>query len=174
MHQTTTRHATLEDVEILLEMEERCFGQHKEITRRGFRDFIKRPNNVILIAECNGLPRGYALALLRTNSPKARLYSLAVLPEFQGTGMAQVLVSALEFEAAIIGATVMQLEVRETNHKAIRFYQKMGYCAFDRYHEYYEDQEHAWRMSKPIASLSLIPYQQPKQLTLPAFDFLPH
>ncbi len=173
MSQTTTRHATLQDVEALFDMEDRCFGQHQEITRRGFRDFIKRPNNVILIAELNGVPQGYALALLRTNSPKARLYSLAVLPEFQGNGTAQALMSALECEAAMIGATVMQLEVRETNRKAIRFYQKMGYSAFDRYDEYYDDQEHAWRMSKPIASLSSLIYQQPQQTVLPVFDFLP-
>ena len=57
----------------------------------------------------------------------ANLDLLAVIPEYQGTGIAQEIVSW--FEAVAINAGIMSIEVqaRAGNIKGIKFYQKLGY-----------------------------------------------
>lgn len=57
----------------------------------------------------------------------ANLDLLAVIPEFQGAGLAQELVSWLEAVALTAGAFRVSVQARERNHRAIKFYQRLGY-----------------------------------------------
>src|SRR5215470_5276693 len=93
------RPATLADVDALADLEERAF-QGDRISRRGFRRFVLSRSAALILAEENGVVAGYALVLFREASAIARLYSIAVGPQFAKRGLGSALLSAAE-EAAI-------------------------------------------------------------------------
>ncbi len=80
-----------------------------------------------------------AVFLFRKNSSIARLYSLAVSPESQRTGVASKLLTATEKELVQQNIQEIRLEVKTDNFPAIRFYEKMGYVIFGEYKNFYED-----------------------------------
>ncbi|PCI46039.1 MAG: hypothetical protein COB51_08065 [Moraxellaceae bacterium] len=57
----------------------------------------------------------------------ANLDLLAVLPEYQGAGLAQEIVAWLEKVALTAGILNIEVQARERNQKGIKFYQKLGY-----------------------------------------------
>ena len=58
---------------------------------------------------------------------QAHVNNLAVMPELRGRGLGTQLLEALIAEAAHIGATVVTLEVRESNKPALHLYQSAGF-----------------------------------------------
>lgn len=145
-----TRAAELADIESLLTIEEACFLDFKEVSRRSFQRFIKFNHTPIFVITVDKHVCGYLLALLRKNSRKARLYSLAILPNFQGQGLAGKLIVAMEEYLIKLAYQEIHLEVRQDNHSGIRFYEKHGYTIFGEYQNYYADGGAAWRMRKII------------------------
>jgi hypothetical protein len=97
---------------------------------------------------------GYALIFLNRGTRLARLYSLAVMPEFRGQGIAQSLIQAMESIAVDDNRLYMRLEVSQKNSGAIRLYEQMGYRSFGEYSDYYEDHSNALRMQKRIRTVS--------------------
>lgn len=79
----------------------------------------------------------------------ARVYSLAVLPDFQNKNLAsQLLQSALK---NIKGRySQITLEVRRGNKKAINLYTKFGFYYEQTLKEYYADKEDAIKMRKEL------------------------
>ena len=71
------RHATLDDLEQLVALEERCFESDR-ISRRRFRHLLTRANASTLVAEEGGRLLGYVLVLFSRGTALARLYSIAV------------------------------------------------------------------------------------------------
>lgn len=58
---------------------------------------------------------------------QAHVNNLAVMPELRGRGLGTQLLEALIAETAHIGATVVTLEVRESNKPALHLYQSAGF-----------------------------------------------
>lgn len=144
------RPATLSDIHALLSIEHACFD-YDGCSKRSFRHFIKQSHIPILVAEAAGQIVGYAVVFIRKNSPKARLYSIAVRPEWHGQGLAKKLLSTLESKLhSLPHISSIYLEVHQSNHKALAFYQRQGYQIFGEYHSYYNDGASAWRMFKPL------------------------
>ena len=56
------------------------------------------------------------------------LYKLAVHPNARRCGIGEKLVRAAERRLAAIGCTKANLQVRDTNHEAARFWARMGYA----------------------------------------------
>lgn len=146
--------ATLEDVPGLLAIEETCFVTDR-LSRRSFRHHIQAGHNELLVAE-NTDGRAvsellaYGLAWCHHGTQLARLYSLAVLPQARGLGLAQRILTALENSAASRGRRVMRLEVAKHNRAAIKLYEAAGYQIFGEYPDYYGDHSDALRMQKDI------------------------
>ncbi len=69
--------------------------------------------------------------------PESELYNIAVLPEYRGTGAADLLYSETEKAAAENGVDTVFLEVRESNLRARRFYEKTGFKAVGKRKKYY-------------------------------------
>ena len=80
----------------------------------------------------------------------ARLYSIAVAEDARGRGVGEQLLSAAEDEARRRGDLFMRLEVRADNASAIALYERLGYKAFGRHLDYYEDHAEAIRLEKRI------------------------
>jgi len=93
------RRARPADVDALAELEARVFRGDR-ISRRGFRRFVRSPRAALIVAEEDGALAGYALVLFRTGSGIARLYSIAVAPQFAKRGVGSALLAAGE-DAAI-------------------------------------------------------------------------
>jgi len=138
------------DIGALVDLENEAFTTDR-LTRRAFRRFLGSPTATLLVAEQEGRLAGYALVLFRPNSSIARLYSIAVPPLLEGRGVGPALIAASEEAALERGSTHLQLEVNETNARAIARYRKSGYELFGRHLDYYDDHGNALRFEKRLA-----------------------
>jgi ribosomal protein S18 acetylase RimI-like enzyme len=157
----TTRHppyrirpARAEDVPRLAEIEETAFDPAIYggllMDAQAFRRQIET-RNFLLVAEQNvrgGEVAGYALGLVRRNSPYVRFVSLAVLPDHGGRGAAWRLFDGIEQAARDNGYRGVRLEIREDNSRLQARYQRSGYREFARVPDYYSDGAAAIRMVK--------------------------
>jgi ribosomal-protein-alanine N-acetyltransferase len=75
--------------------------------------------------------------------------NVAVLPEYRGRGMGSAVLRHVLDEARRLGASRATLEVRASNHGAIRLYERMGFHVAGRRPNYYsspvEDALILWR-----------------------------
>jgi [ribosomal protein S18]-alanine N-acetyltransferase len=146
----TIRRATLEDMEVLLELEEVFPGDR--IKKSSFRHFLTRAKADVWIARENSAVLGDAVVLYRQGSRSARLYSVVVSPEARGKGVGAKLLAHCEKAATKRGCTTLRLEVREDNDAAINLYCTRGYDLIGRKDNYYEDGGAALRMQKNFSA----------------------
>jgi ribosomal protein S18 acetylase RimI-like enzyme len=159
----TLRPAVVEDLDRLLELENRCFT-YDRLSRRSFRHFVTTDTAACLVAEQDGKLTGYVLVLFHGRTALARLYSMAVAPERQGLGLGRDLLRAAEALALDGGAAVMRLEVNPGNAAAVALYRSVGYRDFGIYPAYYEDASDALRMEH-----ALVPRMQPITWRVPHY-----
>ena len=158
------RPATLDDLDPLVALEERCFDSDR-MSRRSFRRMITRANAALLVDRDDGVLRGYALVLFHAGSSLARLYSLAVDPEHRGKGIARALLAEAERVANERDCVDMRLELRRDNRDALALYESAGYRQFDVQADYYEDHMDAIRMEK-----SLVPPLPSHKVRVPYYE----
>lgn len=144
------RPASSADTAALVGLENRCF-EIDRLSERSFRHLLTRGKAAFFVYEEQQQLLGYALVLFHQNTSMARLYSLAVLPECRGRGVAAALMQASEAGALQRGVVSMRLEVHVDNSSAIALYRKLGYQEFAVFPDYYEDHAAALRMQKPLA-----------------------
>ena len=144
------RRGRLRDLDALLAMEREFFTPDHQIPRSSFRHFIRSAKSDLIVADASGTPAGCALVNYRQNSTLARLYSLAVAPDFQRRGLARRLLKEAEKKAARRGCQTMRLEVRADDDAAIRLYETAGYRLFGRQPHYYAGHVDALRFEKNI------------------------
>jgi ribosomal protein S18 acetylase RimI-like enzyme len=137
------------DLDALHRLEREAFTQDR-LSRRSLRRFLSSSNAETLIAEQDGNITGYALVLFRPRTVVARLYSIAVAPQFAGRGVGAMLLAAAEEAAIKRRCALMRLEVRENNAPALARYNKSGYRQFGRHACYYEDGADALRFEKRL------------------------
>ncbi len=77
--------------------------------------------------------------VLRTAALEAEILNLAVEPRSRRQGVARALLGAALEVSRAAGATLVFLEVRESNAGAIGFYQLQGFQASGRRRRYYHD-----------------------------------
>lgn len=158
------RQAALRDLDALVHIEDRCFDSDR-ISRRNFRYLLTKANASTLVDEKDGQIRGYAMLLFNRGISLARLYSLAVAPDFRGLGVGAQLVQASEVLAEEHDCVGIRLEVRKDNLSTIRLYEKMGYKYLDLVPDYYEDHMEALRFEK-----SLAPHLRPAIMRVPYYQ----
>ena len=145
------RQATLQDLDSLVTLENRCFTGDR-LSRRSFRHMLTKAHASMLVVESNGAIPGYVIVLFHAGTSLARMYSLAVDPDAQGAGLGRRLMEAAEDAARDNDCVYMRLEVRHDNRAAIRLYEGMGYRRFGSYDAYYEDHAEALRFEKRLVS----------------------
>lgn len=158
------RDATLEDVDALVALEERCFETDR-LSRRNFRHLITKGKAVTLLEQQQGAVVGYVLVLFHRGTSLARLYSIAVDSAHHRTGLGRRLTEAAESAARERDCVTMRLEIRTDNLASIALFTGLGYREFDTYEDYYEDHADALRMEKRLVanleqSLARVPYYQ--------------
>lgn len=157
------RPALLSDIDRLVAIENRVFA-HDRISRRSFRQLIGHATADARVAEVDGAVAGYSMVLYRRGTAIARLYSIAVDPDFGGKGVGRALLEEAEREAFEADRLVLRLEVREDNDRAIALYRAGGYRRIDRVADYYQDGMAAIRMEKLLRGAgrppTLVPYYE--------------
>lgn len=162
--------ATRADLDALYAIEQASF--HGDLlTRRALRYLLEHGHATRLIARINQEPIGYAVTLYRRGTSLARLYTLAVLPQYRGRGVAKQLIERCESEAQELGCVAMRLEVRADNEAALQLYRSGGYRFLGTKDDYYQDHETALCLEKrlrfpmPVHRLDLTYYPQSTDFT---------
>ncbi|MFN4023933.1 MAG: GNAT family N-acetyltransferase [Hyphomonas sp.] len=145
------RPATVADIDALVALEA-GFAEEDRFDRRTWRRLLSG-NAAVLVSESerDGLLAA-AVMLYRRGGRTGRLYSLTVVPEARGKGLARQLLAACEADATARGTSAVRLEVRASNSSAIRLYEAGGYRVIATSESYYPDGEAALRMEKSLNS----------------------
>ncbi len=157
------RPATLQDLEELVGIENRCFDTDR-LSRRSFRYLLTKGNSATLADDADGVLRGYAMVLFNTGTSLARLYSFAVDTRCRGLGVGKDLLQAAEDIAREHDAVTMRMEIRKDNTAAISLYKQAGYKQFGMHLDYYEDHMDALRFEK-----HLVPHLEPDLVRVPFY-----
>lgn len=102
-----------------------------------FEDELQRGGRSYVAARVGNLLVGYAGVLLIADD--AHVATIAVDPEWQGHGIATRLMAELMGQALRLGAAQITLEVRVTNVRAQRIYQRFGFAPAGARKAYYAD-----------------------------------
>lgn len=96
--------------------------------------WLEAGDALVLVAERDGVPVGYAVAHLQDGPDDtfavgdryAELYSLSVDPEARGGGIGTRLMDELDARLAADGITDLVVAVMSDNRDALRFYERRG------------------------------------------------
>ena len=114
---------------------------------KNFKSSLDAGNSSIVLKKEN-IILGYAFfSIAATDS---HLLNIAVSRNYQGKGYGRKILEKVILQSSVLGATVIFLEVRVSNHRAINFYEKFGFKRDAIRYEYYQGtpKEDALLMSK--------------------------
>jgi len=100
-------------------------------------DPTAQPRRIALVAEAVGAVAGFAVASMLP--PEGELETIAVAPTAQRQGVARRLFAELTAELRAAQITEANLEVRASNHPALRLYRRLGFAETGRRVRYYHD-----------------------------------
>ena len=140
------REATASDLDPIVEIENSLFLS--PWSRQSFESELVRPGGIVLTAEADRRPIGYAIGWCVAD--EIHIANLGVHPEWQNRGVGRALLETLLRscpEAAWAG-----LEVRSSNAAAIGLYSKLGFRKSGIRKKYYvEEGEDAVLMEKKLS-----------------------
>lgn len=115
-------------------------------------NLIASPDTVVL---CARLPTTHGrmivgFGIMQYALDEAHLILLAVRPRMRRRGLAREMLAWLERTADVAGVKKIELEVRERNVGARKFYRKQGYKSGPSIPRYYDGIETAVRMAKTL------------------------
>jgi len=129
------RQASKSDVEDIRHCLAAAFEPFRaQYTRGGFFDTVPSAANLVrriadmtlFLAEANGKVVG-TIGCNKCYDHEGHLRGMAVLPEYQGSGVAASLLAAAETELKRQGCTRVTLDTTEPLQRAIHFYEKYGF-----------------------------------------------
>ena len=124
----TYRQPTALDLPVLTSLERTLFPDYPW-SQAQFKEEIAGigASREFLLALNDGSVIGYAGIMVVAAGVPADLLTIAVLPDFRGQGIAQLMLTELESWAKAKGATEVILEVDTKHDGAIRLYEFAGY-----------------------------------------------
>lgn len=119
------RLATAADLDGVIEIEQASFNN--PTTREWYERELERPEVCfIYVLRTPEVPVAAFCAFWRV-ADQAHINNLAVRPELRGRGLGARLLEAAIDEARMLGATILTLEVRQSNVPAQRLYERAGF-----------------------------------------------
>lgn len=146
------RRAERADLLAVSRIEQAVFAQ--PWSSSAFEGFLGEPT--FLVATLDGEVVGYVVADVTPNYGRdvGHVKDLAVRPDVQGNGIGRTLLQRAVLGVTIAGATVITLEVRRSNERAISLYRDEGFEPVRRFPGYYDDGECALVLQKRVSSPS--------------------
>jgi [ribosomal protein S18]-alanine N-acetyltransferase len=146
--QAVTRAATSGDISGIRELDEACGLTPWSML--SYRELMVRRAIQFLVAEVDSRNRSMVGFQIASNLEEtSEILKIAVHPDYQGQGVAQLLLDTGLETASRMGCINCFLEVRPSNHRAIRFYRRNGFQIIDLRKNYYTSpMEDAYVMQK--------------------------
>jgi ribosomal-protein-alanine acetyltransferase len=149
------RQARTADIDRMLAIENRSFRQHR-FRRQDFEYHLQNPSSILLVASAHGKVVGYIAGIIYHGSKNriAKLYSMAVHPDWRRKHVGLLLLKAFEKESARRKSQSVTLEVRRSNRRARALYLDYGYKINSILKRYYNPRSDALRMRKRLKNAS--------------------
>lgn len=138
---TSYRVAEAIDVEALSIVDEQCFDGTERYDKKSFADELQEESKHYFVATYDNLVIGYVG--LQVLGDDLNLVKIAVLPQYRSLGVGFNLMQMASSFRKQQNLQKYFLEVRESNQKAIKLYQKFGFKTASVREKYYGDGENA-------------------------------
>jgi glutathione synthase/RimK-type ligase-like ATP-grasp enzyme/ribosomal protein S18 acetylase RimI-like enzyme len=136
------------DLDFLEKLETTCFPKHRQSSRRVLRHSLSSPFQKVIIAEIigNNEVKKTGAAILFLYPKTLRLFSIAVLPEFQGNNIGKKLLDQVINIVRAGKYERISLEVVKSDERLTAFYKNAGFSIREELPDYYRKGEHGVRM----------------------------
>lgn len=145
------REAVKEDLGTIVELEQQLFPADPWPESAYLYEMDENPFAFLYVYEEDGRVIGYAD--LWITYEQAQLANIAVAKDAWGKGIGTALLDYCVKQANEKGCEVLSLEVRVSNQRAKRLYEKNGFIKAAIRRHYYENGEDAELMIKPLGGL---------------------
>ncbi|HKJ79264.1 MAG TPA: GNAT family N-acetyltransferase [Prolixibacteraceae bacterium] len=143
------RDATTNDISFLDELEKKCFPEFQQNSRRSIRYSISSPFQKVFVAKgANSGNKLIGSATLFLYPKTLRIFSIAVLPEFQGKGIGKLILEEILQIAKSKNYERISLEVKKNDKRLTGFYENAGFKSTTALPDYYAHGEDGIRMEK--------------------------
>jgi ribosomal protein S18 acetylase RimI-like enzyme len=144
----TIRSAKPTDLSAIEAIEKRCFSGVRRSSPRALKHSLKSPAQSVWVAvgRIDGRRQIAGVMILHHHLLSIRIYSLAVLPAFRGSGTGRRLVQRAIALACKTGRLRVTLEADRRNKVLIGWYERFGFEVHRVLKEYYSPGRHAARM----------------------------
>ena len=132
MKDVFVRCANESDVSAITEIERACFSD--PWSEEAFYAQLNTSGGFFVL--CDG-EQVVGYAVMGMASPEAELYNIAVVQEYRGKGLSDELFKHTLEAVAEKGVNTVFLEVRQSNLRARRFYERLGFVDIGRRKRYY-------------------------------------
>ena len=128
---------TSDDVEFVKNLEIEC--SLSNWSEKDYDNEIARDDAFALIISTKNRKIGFLIAriLEAESESEVEIYNLAISPEQQNQGFGQVLMTDLINRCSKINITKIWLEVRKSNEKAIKFYERNAFVEIGKRKNFY-------------------------------------
>ncbi len=126
----------------VIELEKKVFNEHEAYL---YMQFYETCSEGFIVAELNGIVIGYVVGFMESEKT-GRIFSLAVHPKYRNRGIGSSLLKEIIDVIKKNKANEIILEVRQSNIKAKKFYEKHGFYQFGIIKNYYGNGEDAFAM----------------------------
>ncbi|MCC7299903.1 MAG: GNAT family N-acetyltransferase [Verrucomicrobia bacterium] len=153
----TIRSAKPADLAAIEEIEKRCFSAMRRSSHRALKHSLKSPTQSVWVASgrIDGKPQVAGAMVLHHHRLSIRIYSLAVLPTFRGSGVGRRLVNRAIKLAHKTDRTSITLEADRRNKVLTGWYETFGFQTYRVLKDYYSPGRHAVRMMRLIVKPAL-------------------
>jgi ribosomal-protein-alanine N-acetyltransferase len=138
------RAATQKDLPAIEQIEESCFHDDLRSSPRALRHSLKSPIQSVWVATAGHETIG---AMVLYHHPRSiRIFSIAVLTAFRGSGAGRLMMEKALTLARRAGCAAMTLEAEQSSRALIRWYEKFGFEIKKILRDYHSSGRHAVRM----------------------------
>jgi len=146
------RPASKRDFDELIRVEHTCFDSER-LKPRQLRYLLTKAKAQTWAATVDNQIVGYAMCLTPKLPRPARLYSIAIMPNFRDRKIARNLMSTMRQFLNEKMYKFWRLEVDEHNTKAFKLYEREGFVTLEKIEGYYENGHDAIRMQQKLNDL---------------------
>lgn len=153
------RPAVKDDLDDIIAINIECLPEHYPYSF--WLDHLEKWSDIFYVVEVNGRIVGYTLSRIEEGiticegkkGKMGHIVSVAVKEEYRGRGFATAMISAVIYiHQNVYNVNEIRLEVRVSNTKAIKLYEKLGFVKVARIKNYYLDGEDSYIMVKNLIS----------------------
>jgi glutathione synthase/RimK-type ligase-like ATP-grasp enzyme/ribosomal protein S18 acetylase RimI-like enzyme len=171
------RKANQDDIDFLIEIENKCFPPFQQSSRKKLKNSIHSDFQEVLIAEKKDNKTKIGALVLFKYNRSLRIYSIAILPDFQKMGFGEYLLKYVQELANRQHYEKILIEVHATNKVLINWYRSRGFVQLMELEDYYCEGEDAIKMEYKTNNIpngrktsNIIVINQPQKWTFPGVN----